>query len=652
MLLEVEARQVISASPQRSHPLSRGTLCTKGWNGHQIIHHPQRLTQPLIRDRKTLKPATWRQALTLISKRFAELRNQHGAESLGIIGSVKMTTEEAYLLNRFARSVLGTPHIDTLVRYDHAPSVRVLQEQTGYATATAGILDIEKASVLLIIGANPKAQTARIGSYIFQAAKRGVPVIQIDPRQQEHSAFYAHFLQPRPGTDLTLINAMLQVILANGWQDAGVLGVSHLRDDGLQRFTPEYAETVCGVPADKIIQVAEVFAKSGPGIILYGTGITQQANATAHVQALWNLALLTGNINREGAGLIPLLNANNSQGIIDAGLMTELAPGHRLIQSNETRHALKKQWSALPEKRGYTIQEMLRHAGGKLRGLYLVGENLAWAAPDAQAAVKALQRLDFLVVQDLFLTETAELADVLLPACSFAEKEGTFTNLEGRIQRVHRAIPPLGESLPDGEIFCRLARAFGAPFPAYDPKLIFQEMQSIMPCYEKITYAQLDHPGGVVWPAHAAAGDGRCRTLMGERRGALVPATAGAPFAEPPDEEYPFTLFTGRPVFHRRSGTLVSRSFTLDKEDAVQTVEISTDDAKTLKLRSGWPVWVVTRRGKLRCTLSATRAVAPGTLFLPIHHKSGPTQALMPATMENESGIPEMKLCAAKLETA
>ncbi len=652
MLLEVEANQVISASPQRSHPLSRGTLCIKGWNGHQIIHHPQRLTQPLIRNRQKLVPASWRQAITLVHDRLAKLRDDHGADCIGVIGSVKTTTEEAYLLNRLARSVLGTPHVDSLVRYDHAPSVRVLQAQMGYATACAGILDIEKASVILIAGANPKAQAARVGSYIFQAAKRGIPVIHIDPRQQEHTPLYTLFMQPRPGTDLALFNALLHVIIARGWQDPGVLGISHLRDDGLQRFTPEYAEQVCGVPAHQIVQAAELMAKSGPGVIIYGTGVTQQVNGTANVQALWNLALLTGNMGREGAGLIPLLSANNMQGAIDAGLMTELAPGHRLIKETPTRHDVAEYWGSLPEKKGLTVQEMLNQAGKRIKGLYVVGENLAWAAPDTQASTKALKNLDFLVVQDLFLTETAALADVVLPACSYAEKEGTFTNLEGRIQRVRQAIRPVGACLSDGEIIARLAKAFGATFPS-DPKQIFLEMQSCIPCYQQIKYAQLDQPGGVVWPAPGAQkGNGRCRALLGERRGGFYPVTAGAPFTEPPDDEYPFALFTGRPVFHRRTGTMVSRSFTLDKEDPIVTVEINTDDAKALKLRSGWPVKVVTRRGHLRCTLVATRAIAPGTLFLPIHHKEGLSQSLMLAALESESGIPEMKLCAAKLETA
>jgi predicted molibdopterin-dependent oxidoreductase YjgC len=294
---------------------------------------------------------------------------------------------------------------------------------------------------------------------------------------------------------------------------------------------------------------------------------------------------------------------------------------------------------------------MINEAGGRIRGLYVVGENLLWSAPDSHTAAAALDRLDFLMVQDLFLTETAARADLVLPAASFAEQEGTYTNMERRIQRVHRAVPPVGESKTDVDIIADLAAALGAGWPVRTPEKLFTEMQQLMPCYGRISWKSLDQPGGIIWPAHSD--DEACalyRKLLGDRQGAFTEVTTGAPFLEEPDEEYPFTLFTGRPLFHRRSGTMVTRSFTLDKEDPVATVEINTDDAKTLKLRSGWPVMVGTRRGKVRRVVVVSRAVPPHTLFLPIHHKDGLTQSLMPSALESESSIPQMKMCAAKLE--
>ncbi len=652
MLLEVEHGVVLAAAPQRDHPVSRGTLCIKGWNGHQIIHHPDRLTQPLLRINDRLKPVTWNKALSYAAERIAGLQKAHGRDALGVVGSLKTTNEASYLLGKLARSVLQTPHLDAPLRFDHAPSLRVLREQSGFANATAALADIEKAEVILVIGADAKAQNARAGSLLLQAAKRGVPVIQIDPRQQEHSRFFRLHLRLRPGSDLALINALSHILLAEGWQAPGVTGLAKLRDDGLDRFTPGYAESVCGVGQDELRTAAELIGKASSLLILFGTGITQQANGTANVRALWNLALLTGSIGREGGGLLPLLTSNNSQGAADSGLMSEWGPGQRDLREAGVRRAIESAWGcSLPSKKGLTLQEMLDQAGGRIRGLYVVGENLAWSAPESAKTLAALDKLDFLLVQELFLTETAARADLVLPAASFAEQEGSYTSLERRIQRVRRAIAPLKGCKPDLEIIQLLANALGAGWPVRKAEELFLEMQQFMPCYSGISWNSIGRPGGVLWPAHTD--DEECilyRKLLGDRQGAFTEVTAGLPFGEEPDEEYPFTLITGRPLFHRRSGTLVTRSFTLDKEDPVATVEINTDDAKTLKLRSGWQVLVKTRRGGVRRTVIVTRAVPPGTLFLPIHHKDGLTQSLMPSMLEPESAIPQMKLCAAKLE--
>ena len=652
MLLEVEQGVVLAAAPQRDHPVSRGTLCIKGWNGHQIIHHPDRLTQPLLRINNRLKPVSWNKALSYAAERIAGVQKAHGRDALGVIGSLKTTNEASYLLGKLARSVLQTPHLDAPLRFDHAPSLRVLREQSGFANATAALADIEKAEVILVIGADAKAQNARAGSLLLQAAKRGVPVIQIDPRQQEHSRFFRLHLRLRPGSDLALINALSHILLAEGWQAPGVTGLAKLRDDGLDRFTPGYAESVCGVGQDELRTAAELIGKASSLLILFGTGITQQANGTANVRALWNLALLTGSIGREGGGLLPLLTSNNSQGAADSGLMSEWGPGQRDLREAEARRAIESAWGcSLPSQKGLTLQEMLDQAGGRIRGLYVVGENLAWSAPESAKTLAAFDKLDFLLVQELFLTETAARADLVLPAASFAEQEGSYTSLERRIQRVRRAIAPLKGCKPDLEIIQLLANALGAGWPVRKAEELFSEMQQFMPCYSGISWNSIGRPGGVLWPAHTD--DEECilyRKLIGDRQGAFTEVTAGLPFGEEPDEEYPFSLITGRPLFHRRSGTLVTRSFTLDKEDPVATVEINTDDAKTLKLRSGWQVLVKTRRGEVRRTVIVTRAVPPGTLFLPIHHKDGLTQSLMPSMLEPESAIPQMKLCAAKLE--
>ncbi len=652
MLLEVDQGVVLAAAPQKSHPVSRGTLCIKGWNGHQIIHHPQRLTQPLIRTKGRLTPVSWKKALDFAADRIAALQSDHGRASLGVVGSVKTTNEASYLLGKLARTVLQTPHLDLPVRYDHAPSLRVLKEQSGFGCATASLTGIEKAGAILLIGADPKAQQARAGSLLLQAAKRGVPVVEIDPRRHEHSRFFRLHLQPHPGSDLALINGIIRILLAEGRQAPGITGLARLREDGLERFTPGYVESVCGIPHEQVQEAAGVIGTAAPLLILFGSGLTQQANGTANVRALWNLALLTGSLGHEGGGILPLLASNNSQGAVDCGLMSEWGPGQRDLREPAARHELESAWGAtLPAGPGLTLQAMLLDAGEAIRGLYITGENLLWSAPDSRATAAAFDKLEFLMVQECFLTETAARADVVLPAASFAEQEGTCTSLERRVQRVRPAIAPLGHSRTDLEIVQMLAAALGAAWPDQSPEQVFFEMQSLVPCYAGLSWGALEQPGGIIWPAHRSDEESRLyRKLLGERQGAFTEVTAGAPFSEEADADYPFTLFTGRPLFHRRTGTLVTRSFTLDKEDPVATVEVNTDDAKALKLRSGWSVRIKTRRGEVRRTVVITRDVPPHTLFLPIHHQDGLTQSLMPSTMEPESGIPQMKVCAAKME--
>ncbi len=652
MLLEVENGQVLSASPQRSHPVSRGTLCVKGWNGHQIIHHSSRLKKPLIKENGSFKAVSWERAISFAKSRLESIKKTHGAEAIGVVGSLKCTNEDNYLLAKFARAVIGTPHVDSALRYFQAPTMLAMQKHLGYAVASCTIGDIESADTILIIGADVKAQTARVGSLVLGAAKGGKRCILIDPHEQELSRFLTLQLRPRPETDLALLNCMMHVIIERDLYDPEIKGVARLRSDGLERFTPAYGESVTGVAADDIIRAAELFATAGKGIILYGTGLTQQNNATANVEAVWNLALLTGNIGREGAGILPLLYTCNMQGVVDMGLMTEFLPGHRPVDDVPTRRQLEKAWQFnLPTSMGLTLQQMINEAGKKIKAMYIVGENLAWSAPDCTTAAAALDKLDFLVVQDLFLTETAQKADVVLPACSFAEKEGTFTSMERRVQLVHRAIPPIGDSKPDYEIFTDLANAMGAKWPTAKPQAIFQEIASLLPCYSGLDYKKLSVPGGMIWPCHEASEECSVfKKILAERHGSFADVTIGRPFVEEPDEEYPFIMITGRPAFHRMTGTMISRSFTLDKEDMVATVEINTDDAKALKLRSGWTVLVKTRRGQVKRTVVVTRAVPPKVIFVPIHHKDGHTQSLVNAAIEPESGIPQMKMCAAKLE--
>jgi formate dehydrogenase alpha subunit len=644
VVLEVENNQVIAASPQRAHPVSRGTLCAKGWNGHQIVHHDKRLTQPLIRENGAFKAVSWKQALGYVAERLSETRAKQGAQAIGVVGSTKCTNEENYLLGKFARAVLSTNNLDTSARFYHAPTMHALTPVLDYGAATCSIPDLESADAVLIFGANAKQQTANVGSFILQACKKGVPCLLVDPREIEHSRFMTLQLKVKPGTDFILINALIRTIIEHDWQDPDAPDVGKLKAE-VEKFTPEYAERETGVPAADLVKAAEVFANASKGMVLYNSGLTQQADGTANVQALFNLALVTGNLGKPGAGIMPLMPSNNMQGALDMGLMPEFLPGHRAFSDAKARADLEKVWHcSLPAKSGLSLQEMIDASGKDIHALYIVGENLAWSAPDSLRAVEKLSRLEFLVVQDLFLTETAQMAHVVLPAASYAEKEGTFTSTERRIQRVRKAIEPIRESRPDSQIIGALAAQMGASFSYKTTKDIFTELSRVVPAYSSLNYEKLETPGGMQW---SIDGDD---LKNGKTAKAYVSVSRPDAENESPDEEFPFTLIVGRSGVHRLTGTLITRSFTLNKEAPVGIVEVNTDDARDLKIRSGWSVKIKTRRGEVTRTVVVTRGVPPKTLFVPIHHKDGLTQSLVSAAMEPQSKIPQMKICAAKLE--
>ncbi|MCR4437540.1 MAG: molybdopterin-dependent oxidoreductase [bacterium] len=639
VLLAVEGERVLGVAPQRRHPVSRGTLCVKGWNGHQIIHHPGRLRRPLIKKNGKFQEASWEAAIALVAKTLKSF----DPTGIGVVGSTKCTNEDSYLLMKLARGVLGTDNVDTGARFYQAPTLHALSAQLGFAAATASLTDIEEADVLLVVGANPKEQSAKAGSYVLWAARHGAKVVVVDPRETELSHFATLHLRPKPGSDVVWLNALCNWLIRSNRQVAEARGVNALAK-ALESFTPDSAAQLSGIPSEQLARLGETVSGAQRLLVLYGNGVTQQASGTEAVKALVNLLVLTGNIGRPGAGLLPLHPANNMQGVLDMGLAPGFLPGFARLEDREAASCLGKVLpSALPKKPGLTLGEMLQAAGDQIKAMYVVGENLVWDAPNSGAAKAALERLDFLVVQDLFLTETAELAHVVLPACSYAEKEGTFTNLERRIQRVRAAIPPVGEAKPDWEIFLTLAKKLAARMAYRSPADVFAEIATVNPWYQGISYQDLNRPGGVQWPV--------ARPLPSLADAKLL-AARYVPPSEFPDQNYPFTLVIGRGRVHRVSGTLVSRSFTLAKEYPEGVLEVNTDDAKELGLRSGWKARVTTPRGTIERTVQVTRGVPPKVVFASLHYKDGLTNVLANDKLEQQSKIPEMKVCAARVEVA
>ncbi len=628
--LEVENGRVCAAAPQRSHPVSRGTLCIKGWNSHQFIHHPQRLLHPLIKEKDSWKEVSWTKAVSFAADGLKRVQDRFGRQSVGVIGSVKCTNEEQYWLSKFSRTVLQTPHLDTATRLYHHPTVRGLLPVSGYGAATATLPDLEQAEAILIVGANPKTQSARAGSLILQAAKRGAAVILLDPHEQEHARFYNMQLKLKPHTDLILLYALMHILIQKPTRS--LLPISEQVKESLASFTPEYAGKVTGLAATDIARVAELFSAAKSAMIVYGNGLTQQPDGVANVHALWNLALVTGNLYKSGCGILPLLNSNNMQGSIDMGMTAELLPGHAFLTDQAAADHWARIWQcSLPDEPGWSYPVMLERSGADIRALYIVGENLVRSVADASV----LRKLDFLIVQELFMTETAKEAQVVFPACSFAEKEGSVTNMERRVQRIRQAIPPLGESKPDAEIISMLAEKLGKTMGGTTPQQIFNEMSGGMALYANLNQDGVQAPGGAVWPVdHTGAA------------WSFAPVEKPTPTVETPDVKFPMTLIVGRGALSSMTGTLIERSFTLDKEEPVGIVKVNVEDARNLKIRSGWNVKIVTPHGDLIRQAQVTRAVSPGILYAPIHHKNGSTLALL------GSITGQRKSCSARLEVA
>lgn len=636
VFLEVENGRVIGSSPERFHPSSQGTLCPKGWNGFQIIHHPNRLTAPLIKRNGTFHNASWEEAFQLIADRLSAIKKSAGPDAIGIIGSPKLTNETNYLLSKLARAIIRTNNLDTSARFYQAPTMHALIPMIGEGAATASITDFETADAIVLVGSNAKDQNAKVGSFIIRAVRDGKCLILIDPQPIELAHFATVHLKLRPGTDVLLLNALTQQVLSQK-KDKNVKVITGVAE-ALTKFSLETVSEQTGVPIESLRQAVDRLLAAKKIMFGYATGLTQQAGGTQNVRALTNLALATGSIGN-GGGLVPLMLANNMQGVLDLGLMPEFLPGHQPVSDERTSRMLATLWnSTLAVTQGLTVAEMIDQAGDRIKALYVAGENLAWSAPNPQNAIKQLAALDFLVVQELFMTETAELADVVLPAASFAEVNGTYTSTDRCIQRVRKAIEPLGAARSDHEIVAEICRRLGAKSISDDPALLFAEITRVVPMYHDLTYSDLEAPGGVQRQAKVSA------------KLQLAKTTVKKP-GELPDQEYPFTLVIGRSNFHRITGTLTCRSFTLKKEFSAGVVEMNNGDAERLGMRSGWKTKIVTRRGTIVRIIQASKAVLPGLLYVPIHEADGHTNILSNAELEPESKIPEMKVCAAKLES-
>ena len=641
---------------------SLGTLCVKGRFGTGFVHSRDRITVPMVKRDGSWREVTWDEALEAAADGLARNRERFGA-----FASAKATNEDGYIIQKLARVVMGTNNVDHCTRLCHSPSVEAMLASMGSGATSNSYQDYEEAGCLMVVGADASANHPVIAIRLRKAVSRGARLIVINPKRIELCDQADLWLQERPGTDVALFNAMAKLILDEG---LARLDFIRSRTEGfevwaasLAPYTLEYAEQITGVPRDEIAQAARWYAQpafSG-SCLIWGMGITQHINGTANAHALLNLALAAGQMGFAGSGISPLRGQNNVQGCGDAGAVPTNLPGYA-DYSPASLSRFERVWGVRPPgQTGLVVTEMTEGClDGTIRAMYVVGENPMLAEPDLHHTDKALRQLDCLVVQDLFMHETAELAHVFLPAAAFAEKEGTFTNSERRVQRVRKALDPPGQARPDWWISCelakRVARRLGVPAAGFDfthPSEIFDEMAKLWPAIAGLSHARLES-GGIQWPCPSADHPGT-RFLYAEDfptgRARFVPVSQGETAAELPDPDYPFVLNTGRLLYHWHGGTLTRRVQGLLELAPRLEIAVNPVDARRLGMGEGGALRVVSRRGELQGFAHVTDAVRPGAIFVPfVKLADSAANFLTNSAHDPSSKIPEYKVCAVRLE--
>ncbi len=659
----------------RDGPANHGRLCVKGRYGFDYAHHPHRLTRPLIRKpgvakgadftvdpgnwSEVFREATWEEALDAAASGLKRIRDQHGANALAGFGSAKGSNEEAYLFQKLVRTGFRTNNVDHCTRLCHASSVAALLEGIGSGAVSNQVNDVLRASVVLIIGANPTVNHPVAATWIKNAAEQGVKLIVADPRRTELSSHATYFLQFNPDTDVALLNAMIHTIIEEDLVDKAFVkdrtsGFEALRENA-KAFSPEKMAPICGIAADTIREVARLFATSKGSMILWGMGISQHVHGTDNARCLIALSLMTGQIGRPGTGLHPLRGQNNVQGASDSGLIPMVFPDYQRVDNPEASKRFEALWgTTLDRKPGLTVVEIMDAAyDGKIRGMYVMGENPAMSDPDVEHAREAMARLEHLVVQDIFLTETAYLADVVLPATAFPEKDGTFTNTDRMVQLARKAIEPPGDAKPDLWLIQEIARRIGLAWNYTHPKQVFAEMRKAMDSIAGITWERLERDSCVVYPCEKEGDPGEPVVFQthfptATGRAKFVPADL-IPANERPDRDYPMVLITGRQLEHWHTGAMTRRSGVLDAIEPEPVASLHPLDLAALKAKPGAIVTVASRRGRISLYARADDGIPRGAVFIPFAYYEAAANLLTNPALDPFGKIPEFKYCAVKI---
>ena len=665
IVLNTDSKDVILwADDDPNNESSQGRLCVKGRFGTTYVNHSDRLTTPLIRKNGSLQPASWDEALDLVADKLVEHRGSTAA-----LASAKATNEDGYVIQKFMRLVMGTNNIDHCTRLCHSPSVEAMLSSLGSGATSNSYVDYENAGCLIIAGSDASSNHPVVATRFRKAVDQsGAKLIVINPKRIE-LCDYAHiWLRERPGTDIALFNGMAKVILDEDLWDRDFVAN---RTEGfeewvksLEPYTPDYVEHLTEVPKEQMMEAARLYAKppfSG-SCFVWGMGLTQHTNGTATCYAVLNLALLAGQMGKPGNGISPLRGQNNVQGCGDAGCLPNSLPGYQVLGSDALSKFSDAWGGVLPGEDGMVVTEMIEEANvGGLKAMYIVGENPLLGEPNLNHAREAMQKLDFIVVQDIFMQETAEIADVILPATSFAEKDGTFTNSERRVQRVRKAIEPIGQSRPDWDITSDLARRVSRrlgqsedQFQYNHPSEIFDEMARLTPIMGGISYERLDNEGGIQWPCPTPDHPGTPNLYeesFPRGLGRFNAVTQEELAAELPDRKFPLILNTGRILYHWHGGTLTRRVEGLLARAPELQVAIHPNDASTSQISDGDEIVVMSRRGELEGRALVTDGVREGEIFMPfVKLKESAANFLTNSAYDPDSKIPEYKVCAVRVD--
>jgi formate dehydrogenase alpha subunit len=647
-----------------------GNLCVKGRFGTDFTIHPGRLKTPLIRDGAPgkFREATWDEALTMVSENLARLVREHGGDSIGTYACAKATNEDNYVFQKWVRAVLKTNNVDHCSRLCHAGSVAGLQLAIGSSAMSNSIAEMEHLDTFIVTGSNTTETHPVISLFLKRAVRQnGAKLIVIDPRQIEMTDFATLWLRQKPGTDVAVFQAMAHVIVTEKLYNKDFIA-NRTEDfdsyiESLEQCTPEWAESISGVPADDIRKAARLYANAERAAFYWGMGISQSTHGTDNALSLTNLALMTGHIGKPGTGLNPLRGQNNVQGCSDSGGLPYVYTAYQRVDDPAIRGRFEQAWhTTLPAAPGLTVTEMVDAAlTGVVRGMVVMGENPLMTEPNLNHAQHAMELLDFVVCIDIFMNETSELAHVILPSASFAEKDGTFTNSDRRVQRVRTALPPVGQSRPDWQIVCDLAKRMqqllgindNGAFDFPDAEAIWEEMRAVTPDFYGITYERMDREGGVHWPCPSLDHPGTPYLFEDDfprGKGKFWALEYGTD-SELTDADYPYNLSTGRVLFHWHGGTL-SRNSKLDEAFPEPILEMHPDDAHREMLISGDWVEVTSRRGSVVCRVMVTGRSPIGTVFLPFHFAEAAANLLTLNKIDPRAKIPDFKIAAVKLHKA